>query len=97
MLQQPLPYLELKRMKIAVEFMQAKDVKLWALEARRNLVLTLLDCWVEKCQEDATVEVISLKCFLCNLFHLFKVLLTALSHPNFKDMKLRVEKMINMS
>ena len=79
--------------------MQAKDVKLWALEARRNLVLTLLDCWVEKCEEDATVEVISLKCFhsLANPFPLFKVLLTALSHPNFKDMKLRVEKMINMS
>merc|ERR1712210_448184 len=58
----------------------AKDVKLWALEARRTLVLDLLDCWVEKCEGSATVE----------------ALLTALSHPNFKDMKLRVEKMINM-
>ena len=37
--------------------LQAKDVKLWALEARRNLVLVLLDCWVEKCAENATVEV----------------------------------------
>ena len=46
-----------------LEFMQAKDVKLWALEARRNLVLTLLDCWVEKCEEDATVEVILVKYF----------------------------------
>merc|ERR1712083_298598 len=60
---------------------KAKDVKLWALEARRSLVLDLLDCWVEKCERSATVE----------------ALLTALSHPNFKDMKIRVERMINMS
>ena len=60
---------------------QAKDVRLWALSARRDLVLALLEAWVERCQEDATVE----------------VLLTALSHPNFKDVKLRVEKLINTS
>ena len=56
-------------------------MRLWALSARRDLVLALLEAWVERCQEDATVE----------------VLLTALSHPNFKDVKLRVEKLINTS
>ena len=56
-----------------LEFMQAKDVKLWALEARRNLVLTLLDCWVEKCEEDATVEVILVKYFdSLNILYPFK-------------------------
>ena len=59
--------------------------------------MTLLDCWVEKCEEDATVEVNSQFHSLVESFPPFKVLLTALSHPNFKDMKLRVEKMINMS
>ena len=49
---------------------QAKDVKLWALEARRSLVLDLLDCWVEKCEGSATVEVIpKIAKFLCNLLH----------------------------
>ena len=47
-----------KSIQTYIVFLQAKDNKLWALEARRNLVLTLLDCWVEKCEEDATVEVI---------------------------------------
>ena len=56
-------------LKVDIVFKQAKDVKLWALEARRNLVLTLLDCWVEKCEEDATVEVIS-------LFHRLTILST---------------------
>ena len=56
-------------------------MKLWALPARRELVVVLLDTWVDKCQEEATVE----------------VLLAALDHPNFKDVKLRIEKLINLS
>ena len=45
-------------------------MKLWALEARRTLVLDLLDCWVEKCEGSATVEVIpKIAKFLCNMLH----------------------------
>ena len=41
----------------------------------------LLEEWIVECEEEATVE----------------VLLTALSHENFTDVKLRVEGMINLA
>lgn len=58
----------------------AKDEKLWSLSARREVVHKVLEEWIKECDEEATVE----------------VLLTALSYPDFKDVKLRIEKLIHL-
>jgi len=59
----------------------AKTEKLWNAQARREVVQSVLDSWIEECRDDATVE----------------VLLVALSYPDFKDMKMRIEGMIELS
>ena len=46
--------------------------------ARREVVESLLDSWLDHSQEDATLE----------------VLLTALSAPDFKDIKMRIESLV---
>ena len=56
-------------------------MKLWTLSARREMVKKLLEEWITECEEEATVE----------------VLLTALQHEHFTDVKLRVEELINLS
>ena len=60
---------------------QAKTEKLWNAQARREVVQSVLDSWIEECRDDATVE----------------ALLLALSYPDFKDMKMRIESMIELS
>jgi len=59
---------------------EAKDVKFWTLGARREMVRKLLSEWLVECEDEATVE----------------VLLSALSHENFTDVKIKVEEMINV-
>jgi hypothetical protein len=44
------------------------------------VVHKVLEEWINECNEEATVE----------------VLLTALSYPDFKDVKLRIEKLIHL-
>ena len=56
-------------------------MKLWTLSARREMVKKLLEEWITECEDEATVE----------------VLLTALQHEHFTDVKLRVEELINLS
>ena len=60
--------------------LQAKEEQLWTLAARREIVKKLLEEWIAEFEEEATVE----------------ALLTALSHENFTDVKLRIESLINM-
>ena len=54
---------------------------MWNPQARREVVQNILDSWTGEFPDDATVE----------------VLLTALSYPDFKDLKMRFEKMIEES
>jgi len=60
---------------------EAKDERFWTLGARREMVRRLLAEWILECEDEATVE----------------ALLTALSHENFTDIKLRVEELINVA
>ena len=62
------------------KYFQAKEEKLWSLSARREVVHKVLEEWIKECDEEATVE----------------VLLTDLSYPDFKDVKLRIEKIIHL-
>lgn len=60
---------------------QAKNEKMWNPQARREVVQNILDSWTSEFQDDATVE----------------VLFIALCYPDFKDLKMRFEKMIEES
>lgn len=59
----------------------AKNEKLWNPQVRREVVQNILDTWTSTFRDDATVE----------------VLLLALCYPDFRDLKMRVEKMIEQS
>ena len=57
---------------------EAKTDKMWTALARREVVESLLDSWLRFSEEEATLE----------------VLLTALSAPDFKDIKMRIESLV---
>ena len=60
---------------------QAKSEQLWTWTARRDVVQTVLDAWVSEAGEEATLE----------------ILLLALNYPDFKDVKMRVERMVHLA
>ena len=60
---------------------QAKSEQLWTWTARRDVVQTVLDSWVSEAREEATLE----------------ILLLALNYPDFKDVKMRVERMVHLA
>ena len=60
---------------------QAKSEQLWTWTARRDVVQTVLDAWVSEAGEEATLE----------------TLLLALNYPDFKDVKMRVERMVHLA
>ena len=60
---------------------QAKSEQLWTWTARRDVVQTVLDSWVSEGGEEATLE----------------ILLLALNYPDFKDVKMRVERMVHLA
>ena len=65
--------------------MQAKSEKLWTAVARREVVEAVLEDWLELCQESQEEQTASLE-----------VLLTALSTPEFKDIKMRIESLVSL-